>query len=86
MTYATDESNSTSPSSPVPDEHYNLICVLEASLRNAYRMQQYVEDAKNAGDSELAEWFSKIQHNSLKAGEQGKKMLAARLATQSDKG
>lgn len=65
---------------PVKDENYDLICVLEASLRNAWRLSAYIDDARLTGDHELAEWFSKIQHNSLKAGEQGKRMLAARLA------
>lgn len=78
----TSDSSTTStgtPSSPVRAKDYNLICVLEASLKNAYQLVQYIDDAKAAGDDELAEWFSKIQHNSLKAGEQGKQMLAARL-------
>ncbi len=78
MSDATNTSAGT-PTSPVRDKDYNLICVLEASLKNAYQLVQYIEDAKAAGDDELAEWLSKIQHNSLKAGEQGKRMLAARL-------
>lgn len=78
---AANTSTSTStPASPIRDKDYNLICVLEASLKNAYQLVQYIEDAKAAGDDELAEWFSKIQHNSLKAGEQGKRMLASRLS------
>lgn len=67
------------PDSPVKDKNYNLIWVLEASLNNAWRLEQYIQDATSAGDDELAEWFQKIQHNNLKAGEQGKRMLAARL-------
>ncbi|MGV2985713.1 hypothetical protein ACNPNP_18630 [Microbacterium sp. AGC85] len=67
------------PESSLKDKNYNLVCVLEASLRNAWSMQTYIEDAEREGDSELAEWFRKIQHNSLKAGEQGKQMLRARL-------
>ncbi|MBW1638199.1 hypothetical protein [Microbacterium resistens] len=67
------------PARAMKDENYNLVCVLEASLRNAWKMQTYIEDAEQAGDAELAEWFRKVQHNSLKAGEQGKRMLRARL-------
>lgn len=68
------------PDSPVKDKNYDLICVLEASLRNAWQMIDYIDDAAGAGDEELAEWFRKIQHNSIKAGEQGKQMLAARIS------
>lgn len=67
------------PESPIKDENYDLISVLEASLSNAWRMATYIQDAAAAGDEELVEWFSKIQHNSLKAGEQGRRMLAVRL-------
>lgn len=67
------------PESSLKDKNYNLVCVLEASLRNAWSMQTYIEDAEREGDSELAEWFRKIQHNSIKAGDQGKQLLRARL-------
>lgn len=74
------------PDSPLKDKDYNLVCVLEASLRNAWTMQTYISDAEAADDDELAEWFRKIQHNSQKAGEQGKRMLQARLTDASTAG
>ena len=67
------------PASTMKDKNYDLVAVLESSLRNSWTMQTYAEDAERARDTELAEWFRKIQHNSLKAGEQGKQMLLARL-------
>jgi len=67
------------PQSPVRDKNYNLVWALEASLHNVWQLETYIEDADRAGDSELAEWFRKIQHNNQKAGEQGKRMLAERL-------
>ncbi|WP_026876023.1 hypothetical protein [Jiangella gansuensis] len=68
------------PPSPVRDKDYNLVTVLQASLEYAWQMETYAADAEQAGDPELAEWFRKIQHNNVKAGEQGKQLLAARLA------
>lgn len=65
--------------SPVKDRTYNLVCLLEASLRNAWTVETYIADAERDGDAELAEWFRKIQHNSLKAGKQGKELLRTRL-------
>ncbi|WP_241982938.1 MULTISPECIES: hypothetical protein [Cryobacterium] len=67
------------PESPVRDKNYNLIWALEASLYNIWKLDTYIQDAEREGDSDLAEWFSKIQHNNRKAGEQGKRMLAERL-------
>lgn len=71
------------PQSPVKDANYDLIWALEASLHNVWQMETYIQDAEQAGDSELAEWFRKIQHNNRKAGEQGKTMLAQRLQKES---
>lgn len=56
-----------------------LVTVLQASLQYAWQMETYIADADNAGDAELAEWFRKIQHKNVKAGDQGKRLLAARL-------
>jgi hypothetical protein len=69
----------SAPTSPVKDKNYDLITVLQMSLEHAWRMETYVSDAERDGDRELAEWFRKIQKNSVKAGEQGKQMLAERL-------
>lgn len=67
------------PTSPVKDKNYDLLSILHMSLENAWRMENYIRDAEQEGDTELAEWFRKIQHNSLKAGEQGKELLKKRL-------
>lgn len=67
------------PPSPVKDRNYDLVTVLQRSLENSWRMEQYIHDAEREGDSELADWFRKIQQNSIKAGDQGKAMLAKRL-------
>lgn len=69
----------TEPQSPVKDKDYNLVSVLEASLEMVWRLEQYIEDAEAAGDTELADWFRRVQDNDRKAGEQGKQMLAKRL-------
>ncbi|MFY1635043.1 hypothetical protein ACN27F_17510 [Solwaraspora sp. WMMB335] len=71
------------PPSPVKDKNYDLITVLQKSLENAWRMGTYIEDAERNGDRELAQWFRRIQENDLKAGEQGRRMLADRLTGES---
>lgn len=79
-TRSKEENVTNEPSSPVKDKNYNLVTVLQASLHYAWQLEQYIADADNNGDTELAEWFRKIQANNVKAGDQGKHMLAARLA------
>ncbi|MQA11803.1 MAG: hypothetical protein GEU98_25290 [Pseudonocardiaceae bacterium] len=65
--------------SPTKDKNYNLVKLLEESLQKVFQMETYIADAERDGDRELAEWFRKIQENNRKAGEQGKKLLKARL-------
>ena len=65
--------------SPVKDKNYDLIRTLQMSLEHVYRMETYISDAEQRGDSELATWFRKIQENNRKAGEQGNQMLMTRM-------
>jgi hypothetical protein len=67
------------PQSPLKDKNYNLVSVLHLSLENAWRMEEYIQDAEKEGDQELADWFRRIQQNSQQAGDQGKELLATRL-------
>jgi hypothetical protein len=61
------------------DKDYNIIWFTETCLSNALRLEMYIEDAERAGDSELADFFRRAQTESRKGGEQGKKLLKARI-------
>ncbi|TDP31169.1 hypothetical protein [Nocardia ignorata] len=61
------------------DKDYDLIWFVEACLSNALRMEQYSADAESSGDSELAEFFRRAQHESRKGAEEGKELLTRRL-------
>jgi hypothetical protein len=63
-----------------PDKDYNLIWFTEACLSNALRLEIYAKDAQREGDQELAEFFRRAQAESRKGAEQGKQLLAERLA------
>ena len=69
----------TDISSPVKDKDYNLIWAIEASLSNVWTLETYIQDAREQGDDELADWFRRSQENNRTAGEQGKEMLLQRL-------
>jgi hypothetical protein len=62
------------------DKDYNLIWFTEASLSNALRLEEYIQDAEREGDSELVDFFRRAQAVSRKGGELGKEMLRTRLA------
>lgn len=62
------------------DKDYNIIWFTERCLSNALRLEIYIGDAERAGDSELVEFFRKAQSESRKGAEQGKQLLATRLA------
>ncbi|MEV0733668.1 hypothetical protein [Polymorphospora sp. NPDC050346] len=70
--------------SPVKDKNYDLVHALQMSLQHIWQLETYIGDANADGDTELADWFRRIQDNNRKAGEQGKKMLMQRL--QQEKG
>jgi hypothetical protein len=65
------------------DKTYNIIWFTEASLSNALRLETYIQDAERDGDQELADFFRRAQAESRKGGEEGKKLLAARLTQES---
>jgi len=50
-------------------------------LKNALRLQTYIDDAERGGDQQLVELFRKAQADSRKGAEQGKALLAERLAS-----
>ena len=62
-----------------PDKTYNIVWFVEQCLNNALRLETYAQDAERDGDNELAEFFRKAQHESVKGGDQGKQLLKARL-------
>ncbi len=62
------------------DKNYNIIWFTEASLSNALRLEEYIQDAERDGDSELADFFRRAQAESRKGGEKGQEMLRQRLS------
>ena len=61
------------------DKTYNLLWFTEQSLSNALRLETYIQDAERDGDNEVAELFRRAQEHSRRGGEEGKRLLAARL-------
>jgi hypothetical protein len=63
------------------DMDYDIIWFTEACLSNVLRLETYIEDAALTGDDELADFFRRAQHVSRNGAEEGKRLLAKRLAS-----
>jgi hypothetical protein len=62
------------------DKDYNLLWFTQICLKNALRLQTYIQDAEREGDTELADLFRRAQSDSRKGAEQGKQLLRSRLS------
>jgi hypothetical protein len=61
------------------NENYNLISVLYHSLEGAATYEQYIQDATQAGDTELANFFQEVQQTNCKLAERAKELLGQRI-------
>lgn len=61
------------------DEHYNLVSVLYHALQGGEVYDQYIADAEQHGDQELAQYFRDVQEEERQRAERAKKLLGARL-------
>jgi hypothetical protein len=68
------------------DESYALISVLYHVLQGADTLDQYIQDARAANDQELASFFEETREAYAERAEQGKLLLAERLASAQERG
>ncbi|WP_225413904.1 hypothetical protein [Stigmatella hybrida] len=61
------------------DEHYNLISALYHLLEGASTCEQYIRDAQEAGDQELAQFFKDWQDEQRNLSERAKNLLGSRI-------
>jgi rubrerythrin len=61
------------------DKNYNLVSILYHALQGAETYNQYIADAEQEGDKELAQFFRDVQEQEKQRAEQAKKLLAQRI-------
>jgi len=66
------------------DKNYNLITVLYQSSDNVESLKTYIQDAQSEGDQELAEFFSGVLENNLKAAMRARQMLVPRFQSEQE--
>lgn len=65
-----------------PNEQYDLISVLYHSLEGAATYELYIQDAEEAGDEELSNFFNQLQEEECRRAERAKELLANRIGQQ----
>ncbi len=66
-------------STGTPDPHYNLVSVLYHALEGGSTIDSYINDARGAGDDELADFFGQVKQGYVRTAEQAKQLLVARV-------
>ena len=61
------------------DPTYNLVSVLYHALQGAETYTQYIRDAEQANDQELAQFFRQTQQEEKRRSESARELLAKRL-------
>ncbi len=79
MNTTTEGDEMTEASRQPKDKNYNLISALYQASDNIETFKTYAQDARNEGDQELTNFFEMVIENNLKASQQAKEMLVARL-------
>jgi len=66
------------------DENYDLISMLYHCLKAADACTQYIVDAEDAGDDELAEFFENARLQQNRLATEARQLLARRIASEDD--
>ena len=67
------------------DAHYNLVSVLYHALQGAETCGTYIEDAEEAADQELVDFFEEVQEENRNRAERAKELLAKRLTEEAER-
>lgn len=68
------------------DEHYDLVSVLYHALQGDETLAQYIDDAEDAGDEDLADHFRDIQDKYRAIALEAKELLREKLMSGEDEG
>lgn len=66
---------------PMKDEHYDIVSVLYHALQGSSTCDTYIQDAKQAGDNELSEFFTEAKEQYQKVATRAKQIAKQKLAS-----
>ena len=62
-----------------PDVTYNLVSILFHALQGAETYDQYIRDAEQGGDQDLAQFFRDVKQENSRRADRAKQILGRRL-------
>jgi hypothetical protein len=66
-------------STGAPNVTFDLVSALFHALDGGSAVQQYIQDAQQAGDNELVQFFQQISQQNRQRAQQAEQLLAQRL-------
>lgn len=70
------------PNTGTQDVTYNLVSIIYHALQGAETYEQYIQDAEQQQDQDLAQFFRDVRDENTKRADRGKQLLATRLGTE----
>lgn len=67
---------------PLPNETFDLLSVLYYSLEADYKHQRYIQDAQQAGDNDLVQFFQQCQQQERQRAQQAQQLLNRKMQSQ----
>lgn len=61
------------------NHHFDLVSVLYHSLEGAATYEQYIQDANEAGDQDLINFFQEVKDTNCRLADRAQELLGARL-------
>ena len=62
-----------------PDVTYNLISIIYHALQGAETYEQYIQDAEQRGNRDLAQFFREVQQEDERRATRGRELLSRSL-------
>jgi len=66
----------------LPNQVYDLVLVLQQAASDVVRYDSFADDAKTAGDNELATWFAELAQSDRQIVDRATSLLHPRLTKQ----
>lgn len=76
-------SDSSQGNTGTGDVTYNLVSILYHALQAAETHDQYIRDAQESGDKDLAQFFTEVKAENTRRADRAKELLARRLTSNS---
>lgn len=69
------------PQTSMPNEVFDLVSVLYFALEADFKHQRYIQDAQQAGDNDLVQFFQECQQHDRQLVQQARQLLSRKMQT-----